>query len=172
MRRGLLRQRAVRTLVPTICPVTSSVSPCDARDEERIAHGEGGGGVEVEAIHGQLEDVGVGLGGVGIIGARGTVDQDPAEVERLSRQIGRGRQADRPGQLPLPAWRDIANRVAKEVRADTVPLLSAGVPFFALFPASVAVVSLYRLVADLAEVARPPGQRGATVADEVAPSPA
>ena len=83
--------------------------------------------------------------------------QEPAEAERLSRQSGRGRHADRPKQLPAPAWRDIAMRVAKEVRADNVPLLSAGVAFFALlalFPALVAIVSLYGLVADPADVSR------------------
>jgi len=81
--------------------------------------------------------------------------QDPAEAARLSRQPGRGRQADRPSELPRPAWRDVAKRVAKEVRTDNVPLLSAGVAFFALlalFPALVAMVSIYGLVADPAEV--------------------
>ncbi|WP_421121594.1 YihY/virulence factor BrkB family protein [Aquihabitans daechungensis] len=59
--------------------------------------------------------------------------------------------------MPAPAWRDIAKRVVKEVRADNVPLLSAGVAFFALlalFPALVAIVSLYGLVADPSEVGR------------------
>jgi membrane protein len=83
--------------------------------------------------------------------------QDPAEAERLGRQRGRGRQAYRPQQLSAAAWRDIAKRVLKEVRADNVPLLSAGVAFFALlalFPALVAIVSLYGLVADPSEVSR------------------
>src|SRR4051812_25449172 len=83
--------------------------------------------------------------------------QDPAEAERTARQTGRGRHAERPGELPKVAWRDIATRVLQEVRADNVPLLSAGVAFFALlalFPALVAVVSIYGLVADPAEVTR------------------
>ena len=78
-------------------------------------------------------------------------EQDPADAARVARQPGHGREADRPAQLPKAAWRDIAKRAAKEVKADNVPLLSAGVAFFALlalFPALVAVVSVYGLVAD------------------------
>ncbi|MGN6694146.1 MAG: YihY/virulence factor BrkB family protein [Aquihabitans sp.] len=85
------------------------------------------------------------------------VEQDPAEAERIAKEPGRGRHADRPGQLPAPGWRDIAKRVVAEIRADNVPLLAAGVAFFALlalFPALVAIVSLYGLVADPAEVSR------------------
>jgi membrane protein len=64
---------------------------------------------------------------------------------------GRGRQADRPQQIPPRGWKDIAKRTAKEVKADQVPLLAAGVAFYlllALFPAIIAGVSIYGLVAD------------------------
>lgn len=57
----------------------------------------------------------------------------------------------------MAGWRDIARRVVEGVRADNVPLLSAGVAFFgllALFPAVIAMVSIYGLLADPAEVAR------------------
>jgi membrane protein len=86
--------------------------------------------------------------------------QTPSEAERIARESGRGRDADRPAELTRPAWRDIAKRVAKEVKADNVPLLSAGVAFFALlalFPALVAVVSVYGLVAEPSEVTREVG---------------
>lgn len=66
-----------------------------------------------------------------------------------------GRNAEVPSELTVTAWRDIARRVVAEVKADNVPLLAAGVAFFALlslFPAIVAVVSIYALVADPAEV--------------------
>jgi membrane protein len=62
-----------------------------------------------------------------------------------------GRQADAPQQIPPRGWKDIAKRTAKEVKADQVPLLSAGVAFYtllALFPAIIAGVSIYGLVAD------------------------
>jgi membrane protein len=65
--------------------------------------------------------------------------------------VGRGRQAARPGQIPPKGWKDIAKRTMKEVKADQVPLLAAGVAFYALlslFPAIIAGVSIYGLVAD------------------------
>src|SRR5829696_7201390 len=67
----------------------------------------------------------------------------------------RGRTADSPQEIPPQGWKDIAKRAAKEVRADQVPLLSAGVAFYALlalFPAIIAGVSIYGLVADPATV--------------------
>jgi membrane protein len=64
---------------------------------------------------------------------------------------GHGRQAERPQDIPAKGWMDIAKRTAKEVKADQVPLLAAGVAFYALlslFPAIIAGVSIYGLVAD------------------------
>jgi membrane protein len=63
----------------------------------------------------------------------------------------RGRQAEAPQQIPPKGWKDIAKRTLKEVKQDQVPLLAAGVAFYAilsLFPATIAAVSLYGLVAD------------------------
>ena len=64
---------------------------------------------------------------------------------------GHGRRAEVPRQIPARGWRDIATRTLTEVKADQVPLLGAGVAFYALlslFPAIIAGVSLYGLVAD------------------------
>jgi membrane protein len=69
----------------------------------------------------------------------------------------RGRQAERPQQVPPTGWKDIAKRTAKEVKADQVPLLAAGVAFYvllSLFPAIIAGVSIYGLVADPETVRR------------------
>jgi membrane protein len=69
----------------------------------------------------------------------------------------RGRDADGPGDVPASGWKDVALRVKGEVKEDQVPLLSAGVAFYlllALFPALAALVSLYGLFADPAEVSR------------------
>jgi membrane protein len=66
-----------------------------------------------------------------------------------------GRQADQPQEIPAKGWKDIAKRTAKEVKQDQVPLLGAGVAFYALlslFPAIIAGVSIYGLVADPATV--------------------
>jgi membrane protein len=68
-----------------------------------------------------------------------------------TRDRGRGRQAERPQQIPPKGWMEIAKRTAKEVKADQVPLLAAGVAFYlllSLFPLIIAGVSIYGLVAD------------------------
>ena len=69
----------------------------------------------------------------------------------------RGRDAERPGDVPASGWKDVALRVKDEMKEDQVPLLSAGVAFFlllAMFPALAALVSTYGLFADPAEVSQ------------------
>ncbi len=69
----------------------------------------------------------------------------------------RGRDAEAPGDVPASGWKDVALRVKGEVKEDQVSLLSAGVAFFlllAMFPALAALVSLYGLFADPAEVSQ------------------
>ena len=63
----------------------------------------------------------------------------------------RGRGAEVPQEIPPRGWLAIAKRTAKEVKADQVPLLAAGVAFYALlslFPLVIAAVSIYGLAAD------------------------
>ncbi len=70
---------------------------------------------------------------------------------------GRGRRAERPQQIPPRGWRDIALRLKTEAKQDQVPLLAAGVAFYALmslFPAMIAAVSIYGLVANPETVRR------------------
>src|SRR4029453_14818458 len=73
----------------------------------------------------------------------------PGRGRRRCNSAGRG--ADTPQEIPAKGWKDIAKRTGKEVKADQVPLLAAGVAFYvllALFPAIIAGVSIYGLVAD------------------------
>jgi len=66
-----------------------------------------------------------------------------------------GGDAERPGQIPARGWRQIAKRGWKEAKADNVPLLSAGVAFYAflaLFPLLIALVSIYGFFADAAAI--------------------
>lgn len=66
-----------------------------------------------------------------------------------------GGQADRPSQIPLRGWVQVAVRGWRESTADQVPMLAAGVAFFgflALFPAMVAFTLIWGLVADPATV--------------------
>ena len=62
-----------------------------------------------------------------------------------------GGDADRPQQIPWTGWIQIAKRGWAEAKADQVPLLGAGVAFYAflaLFPSLIALVTLYGLFAD------------------------
>src|SRR5512132_2062554 len=91
-----------------------------------------------------------GQGGAGG-GPGASHETDPAAVANG----GAGRQADVPQEIPPRGWKDIAKRTMKEVKQDQVPLLGAGVAFYALlslFPAIIAGVSIYGLVADPATV--------------------
>lgn len=67
----------------------------------------------------------------------------------------RGRQADTPGEIPKPGWRDALLRVKENNARDNLSVVSAGVAFFwflAVFPALAAAVSIYGLVSDPAEL--------------------
>ena len=69
----------------------------------------------------------------------------------------RGRSATSPRQMPLRGWIDVAKRVKAEARQDNLTLVSAGIAFYALLslaPALAAMVSIYGLVSDPADVAR------------------
>jgi membrane protein len=69
----------------------------------------------------------------------------------------RGRAARRPGEIPKRGYKDIVFRVKEEVKQDHVAIISAGVAFYgvlALFPAMLAVISIYGLVTSPAEAAR------------------
>jgi membrane protein len=70
-------------------------------------------------------------------------------------QEGRGRDATTPRQIPRPGWRDIALRVKEKVGKDNVSIVAAGVAFYALmaiFPALIALISLYGWFADPMQV--------------------
>src|SRR5215217_6592605 len=83
----------------------------------------------------------------------------------------RGQGADTPQEIPAKGWKDIAKRTAKEVKADQVPLLAAGVAFYtllALFPAIIAGVSIYGLVADPETVRQQLDRAAQTLSPETA----
>jgi membrane protein len=73
-----------------------------------------------------------------------------------SQQTVPGVQADRPSEIPKPGWRQIVRRARKEAKKDAVPLLAAGVAFYAflaLVPTLIALILLYGLVSEPADVA-------------------
>jgi membrane protein len=88
-----------------------------------------------------------GLGAAAGGGPSASHETDPRAVAGN----GHGRQAEQPQQIPPSGWKDIAKRTLKEAKQDQVPLLAAGVAFYtllSLFPAIIAGVSIYGLVAD------------------------
>jgi len=67
-----------------------------------------------------------------------------------------GEDAQKPQEIPAKGWVQIAKRGWAEAKADQVPLLAAGVAFYAflaIFPAMIAAVTLYGLIADPATIA-------------------
>jgi membrane protein len=67
-----------------------------------------------------------------------------------------GEQAETPAQIPPTGWWQVIRRALKEAAADNVPMLAGGVAYFsflAVFPALIAAISLYGLIADPATVA-------------------
>lgn len=67
-----------------------------------------------------------------------------------------GEHADEPAEAPRRGWWPLLRRAWKEAKADQVPLISAGVAFYAflsLVPMLIAVVLIYGLVSDPADVA-------------------
>jgi membrane protein len=96
-----------------------------------------------------------------------------------ARQESHGRDATRPTDIPARGWLDIVKRTQKEVKTDNVTLTAAGVAFYsmlAIFPALIAVVTIYGLVAEPTDVQRqvgsfaesmPPGA-GDLVTDQLA----
>jgi membrane protein len=77
--------------------------------------------------------------------------QEPFSVQ-VSRaaEVGRGRGATNPGEIPWRGWSDVLWRTYEQVQEDRILSIAAGVVFYALlalFPAITALVSLYGLFA-------------------------
>ena len=80
-----------------------------------------------------------------------------------------GSQAERPTEIPLRGWLQIAKRGWKEAKADQLPLLAAGVAFYAflgIFPALIAIVSIYGLFADPSTIGSQLDSLTATLPDQ------
>jgi len=83
-------------------------------------------------------------------------DASPATGDRRSLEVGRGRSAERPSQIPARGWKDILLRVYHGISDNRILLVAAGVTFYsllAIFPGIAAMISIYGLFADPATVA-------------------
>ena len=72
-------------------------------------------------------------------------------------QQDRGREAEAPWQITARGWADILYRVWKDTGKKNLSLVAGGVTYYlllALFPALAALVSVYGLVADPADMAK------------------
>ena len=88
----------------------------------------------------------------------GPEDHDRSDDTSTSAAHGvPGGDADKPTEIPAKGWLEIVKRGWAEAKVDQVPLMGAGVAFFgflALFPAIIALVTLYGLFADPAVIAQ------------------
>jgi membrane protein len=67
----------------------------------------------------------------------------------------RGREAERPRDLPKAGWLDISKRVIAEMKQDNIAVVAAGCAFYAwvaLIPALIALITIYGLVASPEQV--------------------
>jgi membrane protein len=68
-----------------------------------------------------------------------------------------GLHAEKPTDIPLKGWKQIVKRAWAENSADNMPIIAGGVAFFgflSIFPALIAMISLYGLVASPETVTR------------------
>lgn len=82
--------------------------------------------------------------------------QREKDAEKAATQADRGRSAETPAQIPTLGYKDVAWRIYQEVSDDRVMLVSAGVTFYlllALAPLLAALVSVYGLILDPADIA-------------------
>lgn len=77
-------------------------------------------------------------------------------MSKTGTSTGRGSHAEKPTEIPKRGWLDIAKRVKSQIAIDHIPIVSAGIAFYfflAIFPALAAIISVYGLVVEPAQVA-------------------
>ena len=109
----------------------------------------------LEAIVDNVLLVASGIAAAGVIAAAALSPRAPepdAAESQARRQHARGKDARTPTEIPARGWKEVLTRVYAEISDDRILAVAAGVTFYALlaiFPAIVALVSLYGLTADL-----------------------
>ena len=85
---------------------------------------------------------------------------DELSAEQVKKQVPGG-EADKPAEIPPKGWLQVVKRGWAEAKADQVPLLAAGVAFYAflaIFPLMIATVLIYGLVVPPERIAEQVGQ--------------
>jgi membrane protein len=91
----------------------------------------------------------------GAFGTRRSTDEPHLWQQARAQQLGRGREATSPWQIPWSGWKDILWRTYQQLNEDRLLAVAAGVVFYgllALFPAITAFVSFYGLFAQGATI--------------------
>ncbi|RBY95537.1 YihY/virulence factor BrkB family protein [Blastococcus sp. TF02-8] len=84
-------------------------------------------------------------------------DPDRLPPEAPSPEQLPGIHAEKPTQIPWSGWKQIVKRAWAENKADNMPIIAGGVAFFgflSIFPALIALISIYGLVASEETVAQ------------------
>lgn len=82
------------------------------------------------------------------LGAVRAADEPRVLQRERALETGRGRHAEAPSRIPWRGWKDILWRTYKQISADRLMLIAAGVVFYAMLaivPAITALVSMYGL---------------------------
>ena len=93
----------------------------------------------------------------------------PSQTSDEARGVPGG-TAEKPTQVPAKGWVQIAKRGWAEAKTDNVPLLAAGMAYYAflaIFPALIAAVLIYGLVADPAQIAEQVNNLGSALPAEI-----
>jgi len=103
--------------------------------------------------------------------AGATYDESPVKPQRKGEP-----GPDSPLELPPPDWKETAKRAVKEIKADRLTLIAAGMAYYfflAIFPALIAFIGILGLVeVDTTDIVREirqnfPGGSGALLVDSV-----
>ena len=90
-------------------------------------------------------------------GGGGVADPNRPPADAPTPQELPGIHADKPTAIPWRGWKQILKRAWAENKADNMPIIAGGVAFFgflSIFPAMIALISIYGLVASPETVAR------------------
>jgi membrane protein len=98
-------------------------------------------------------------------------DPDRPPAGSPSAQELPGIHAEKPTDIPWSGWKQVLKRSWAENKADNMPIIAGGVAFFgflSIFPALIALISLYGLVASPETVARQVEELSAQLPDDAA----
>jgi membrane protein len=102
---------------------------------------------------------------------RSQADPDRPPPGAPSEQELPGINAEKPTDIPARGWKQIVKRAWAENKADNMPIIAGGVAFFgflSIFPALIALISIYGLVASPETVARQVEDLSAQLPDSAA----